>query len=87
VAGEAQGRQRVSVPPESIETGRCYPDARYRVLHVTPVTRDGRVRFKHQEAHPAMVDAWWPGMTSLREFASQAVREVPRGWRPGTDGA
>ena len=75
----------MSVPPESIEVGKCYLDARYRVLHVTHVTRDGRVRFKHQDARPAMVDAWWAGMSSLREFASQTVRQVPCDWSPEAD--
>ncbi len=75
----------MSILPESVEVARCYLDARHRVLHVTHVTLDSRVRFKYQEAHPAMVDAWWAGMLNLREFASEALREVPCDWTPETD--
>jgi hypothetical protein len=65
------------VPPERIAVGMCYLDAHYRVLHVTHVTPDCRVRFRYQEAHPTMPDAWWAGMLNLREFASQTLRQVP----------
>jgi hypothetical protein len=67
----------VSLPPESIEVGKHYLDDRHRLLHVTHVTPDGRVRFKYQDAHPAMFDAWWAGMLNLRDFAAAAVREAP----------
>ena len=73
------------VPPESIEVGKHYLDDRHRLLHVTHVTPDGRARFKYQDAHPAMFDAWWAGMLNLREFAAAAIREVPCDWTPGTD--
>jgi hypothetical protein len=75
----------VSVPPESIKVGKHYLDDRYRLLHVTHVTPDGRVRFKYQDAHPAMVDAWWAGMLNLQEFAAAAIREVPCDWTPEAD--
>jgi hypothetical protein len=72
----------VTIPPESVEVGKCYLDARHRVLHVTHVTLDGRVRFKYQEAHLTTADAWWAGMLNLREFASETVRQVPCDWTP-----
>ena len=75
----------MSIPPETIEAGKCYLDDRRRVLHVTHVTPDGQVRFKYHEAYPAMADAWWAGMLNLRHFAAAAVREVPCEWTPATD--
>jgi hypothetical protein len=72
----------VTIPPESIEVGKCYLDDRRRVLHVTHVTLDSRVRFKYHEVHPTMADAWWAGMLNLRDFAVAAVREVPCDWTP-----
>jgi hypothetical protein len=75
----------VPIPPKSIEVGRCYLDAQHRVLHVTHVTPDGRVRFKHREAYFTKDHAWWVGMLSLPDFASAAVRQVPCDWTPETD--
>ena len=74
----------MSVPPESVEVGRCYLGAQHRILHVTHVTPDGRVRFKYQEAHLTKADAWWVGMLNLREFSSQTIRQVPCDGAPGT---
>ena len=75
----------MTIPPVTIEVGKCYLGAHGRVVHVTHVTPDGRVRFKYKDAHPAMADAWWAGMLSLREFAFEAIRQVPCDWTPETD--
>jgi hypothetical protein len=73
-------KQAMSIPPESIQAGKCYLDDRHRILHVTHVTPDSFVRFKYRDAHLAMADAWWAGMLSLQDFAAAAAREVPCDW-------
>ncbi len=72
----------MSLQPETIEVGKCYLGDRQRLLHVTHVTPDRWVRFRYHEAHPALADAWWAGRLSVREFAAQALREVPCDWTP-----
>jgi hypothetical protein len=74
----------MSIPPESIEVGKCYlaeggRDVRIRrVVHILP---DERVQYEQRtpKSH------WIPGIQERRSFAAMLLREVPCDWAPGTD--
>ncbi len=81
----------MSVPPESIEVGKCYLARGYlaagrrslRVRRVKQIHPDGRVQFEQRRSsvpagHP------WPmsGTMPLDAFALAVEREVPCDWMP-----
>jgi hypothetical protein len=75
----------MSVPPESIEPGKCYlakggkaPRIR-RVLLVLP---DGRVQYEQRSP----TTTWRPGIQYKDVFASMLQREVPCDWSPEAEG-
>ncbi len=77
----------MTIPPESIEVGKCYLVNSAGTLHVRRVTRlipDGRVQYESRTVRVRR--AWRFGMLSLRDFASQAAREVPCDWTPEREG-
>ncbi len=83
------GRAAVSLPPESIEVGKCYlaqgrlvpGRSGLRVRRVVQILPDGRVRFE-QRRGPVPVSGLWPrsGIQDLQAFAAAAEREVPCDW-------
>jgi hypothetical protein len=76
----------MSVPPESIEVGKCYLLERLRVSRVCLVTdlmAGSSVRFEWRDASGSGgVFIWTTGATDLRTFASEVLREVPCEWTP-----
>ncbi len=77
----------MSISSDTIQVGHCYLAQGYRLLQVTHVTPDGRVRFKYRDHRASsMPDTWWAGMLSLREFAATVLREIPCDWPPEADG-
>ena len=78
----------MSLPPESIEVGRCYLVEGRKILHVRQVVRlmpNGWVQYEFRPAHLLNVGAWQPGMQDSRSFAFSSQREVPCDWTPETD--
>ncbi len=76
----------MSLPPKSIEAGKCYLVDGTRALHIRRVMRlmpDGRVQYESRTGRTAKT--WKPGMLPLHDFASQAKHEVPCDWGPGKD--
>ncbi len=80
----------MSIPPGSIEAGKCYlvrtgradqPQGVHRVIRIVP---DGRVQFAHRTG-PARTSGWTVGMQDARSFAYMAVCEVPCTWAPEAD--
>ena len=86
----------MSIPPESIEPGKCYLARSYhsrregypRVRRVTEILLDDRVRFE-QRRGPVAPGRLWPGRYTMKleAFANSAEREVPCDWTPERDGA
>ena len=78
----------MSVPPESIQPGRCFvatTERGQRVRRVTILTREGEVRYKSRAAATASTSGWVESGLPLSAFASQAEREVPCSWTPDAD--
>ncbi len=81
----------MSLPPESIEVGKCYLARGYLdasgnallVRRVTQIHPDGRVRFERRRG-PIPEGRPWPmsGTMRLDAFASSVEREVPCDWMP-----
>jgi hypothetical protein len=77
----------MSLPPESIEEGKCYlADARIypQVRQVLQVHPDGRIQYRSRPLPPAR-DRWAIGVTDRKAFAAAVSREVPCDWTPETD--
>ncbi len=77
----------MSVPPESIEAGKCYLMETGHVRRVMRLMPDGRVQFESRMGHQRNPGAWRSGMQDGRSFALLAEREVPCDWTPETDQA
>ncbi len=74
----------MSVPPESIQVGKCYeaqgPRAKQlrRVIRVLP---DRRVQYESR----GTPSGWRPGVQERRSFALSVEREVSCDWMPKMD--
>ena len=76
----------MSIPPESIQVGRCYLTADGTIRRVISTDSNGRVRY----AERAGAGPWRPGrLRSLKrqDFAAAVVREVPCAGEPEENGA
>ncbi len=86
----------MSIPPESIEVGKCYLARGYhagregylRVRRVMKILPDGRVQFE-QRRGPVAPGHPWPGRNTMKlgVFVNSIEREVPCDWTPETDSA
>ncbi len=77
----------MSLPPESIEEGRCYladRRAHPQVRHVIQVHSDGRIQYRSRPPQPVR-DRWTVGVTDRRAFAAAVSREVSCDWTPEGD--
>lgn len=77
----------MSVPPESIQIGKCYlvnTERGMQVRRVLEMMLGGRVQYEYRR-EPVQPDAPPPRrkLTSLASFAAVALREVPCDWSPG----
>ena len=75
----------MTIPPESIEVGKCYLGDNGKVWRVVRLWPDSRVQFEFRARSRGEARVWKPGMLLLRDFASSAQREVPCDWAPETD--
>jgi hypothetical protein len=81
----------MSVPPESIEAGKCYFVRPYRsgrsggIRRVVRIFSDGRIQFEHRTS-VARPTGWKPGVQDLHSFAAMVEREVPCNWTPESEG-
>ncbi len=77
----------MTIPPESIATGRCYLMETGHVRQVRRLMPDGRVQYEQRPGHQVNTGAWKPGMQEGRSFALLVEREVPCDWTPDVDEA
>jgi hypothetical protein len=78
----------MSLPPESIEPGKCYlleGEHHSWVRLVTHILPSSRIRFESRDATESRAFVWAARMMHLSAFAEAAVREVPCDWVPETD--
>jgi hypothetical protein len=76
----------MSVPPESIEVGKCYLAGSQlgpRVQRVVAILPNRRVQYEWRKRQGRK---WKPGVLDLREFAFGVDREVPCDWTPDQEG-
>ena len=72
----------MTVPPESIEVGKCYlagPQLGPRVQRVAAILPDGRVQYEWRKRER---QKWKPGILDLCEFAFGVDQEVLCDWTP-----
>jgi hypothetical protein len=76
----------VSIPPESLEVGKCYLAKGGRSLRIRRLVQllpDGRVQYEQRSPKTA-----WQMRIQVRDvFASMLQREVPCDWTPEAEGA
>ena len=70
----------MTIPPESIEVGKCYLSNDGRVRRAAKFLPDGRVQFEGRMGHQRNAGAWRSGMQDIRSFAFLIEREVPCDW-------
>lgn len=73
----------MSVPPGSIEAGKCYLTNGSTVRRVVAIHADGRVQYEWRLGHRKK---WKAGILTRREFVAAAEREVSCDWTPEGDG-
>ena len=76
----------MSIPPESIQVGKCYLGDNGRVWRVVSIMPDGRIQFEFRTRSRPDTKVWKPGMLDGSSFAALAQREVPCDWTPEGDG-
>ncbi len=77
----------MSVPPESVEVGKCYLGDNGKVWRIVRLWPDSHVQFEFRARSCGDAKVWKPGMLHLRDFAEAAQREVPCDWTPEADEA
>ncbi len=75
----------MTIPPESVEIGKCYLGDNGKVWRVVRIWPDGRVQFEFRARSRGNAKVWKPGMLDRLTFSASAQREVPCDWTPETD--
>ncbi len=75
----------MTIPPESIQVGKCYLGDNGKVWRVVRIWPDGRVQFEFRARTQGNAKLWKPGMLEGPTFSASALREVPCDWTPATD--
>lgn len=75
----------MTIPPESVEIGKCYLGDNGKVWRVVRIWPDGRVQFEFRARSRGNAKVWKPGMLDAGSFAILAQREIPCDWTPETD--
>ncbi len=75
----------MTIPPYSLEVGRCYLSLSGYVRRITQLMPDGRVLFEARQGHVADAKAWRPGILDRRSFITTTERQVPCDWTPEMD--
>ncbi len=76
----------MTLPPESIEAGKCYLMKTGHLRRVVRLMPDGRIQYEHRPVHQANAKTWKPGMQSHHSFAELIEREIPCDWTPEAEG-
>ena len=76
----------MSVPPESIQIGKCYLTHAGEVRRVLRLLPEDRVHYEARESAVLRAFGWREGVLELAPFAVLVEREVPCDWKPETEG-
>ncbi len=77
----------MTIPPESVEVGRCYLGDSGQVRRVVRLWPDGRVQYETRSRYQRNAKTWKPGLLDGQAFAATVEREVPCDWTPEADEA
>lgn len=72
----------MTVPPESIEIGKCYLTRNGQVARVVNVLSTGRVVYAFRKSTDVDAHVWTGAETDRRSFALLVERAVPCDWMP-----
>jgi hypothetical protein len=75
----------MTVPPESIEVGKCYLTRNDQVVRVMKLLSDGHVIYAFRSSAVAEAFGWTGAQTEIRSFIHLLEREVPCDWTPASD--
>ena len=67
----------MSLPPESIQVGRCYLIEAGQVRRVLAILPDGRVQYEQRAGHRPTWQVRRSGILGMRLFSSSVERPVP----------
>ena len=76
----------MTIPPESVEVGKCYLTDTGLLRRVVRVMPNAKIQYEHRPPRQGDAKTWKPGMQSGRSFADLVEREVPFDWTPERDG-
>ncbi len=76
----------MTVPPESIEVGKCYLTRSGEIRRVLLILPHGPVHYEARRAAILQAFGWHEGVLELALFAALIEREVPCDWTPEADG-
>jgi hypothetical protein len=74
----------MTVPPKSLEVGKCYLTNTHRVWRIVRLMPDGRVLYEHR-SQDAFSENQKPGMLTTLPAEVLIKREVPCDWTPEGD--
>jgi hypothetical protein len=78
----------MSIPPKSIQPGRCYlfqGERGLRLRRVIQILPNGRLQVEDRVG--STNPSWRPRVMNLRSFQASVIREVPCDWTPEMDEA
>ncbi len=73
----------MSLPPVSIEVGKCYLTGSGRVWRIVQIMPDGRIVYEWRSPR-AGAKKWYAGMINAVAAGALIQREVPCEWTPET---
>ena len=75
----------MSIPPGSIQAGKCYLTRNDQVVRVEKLLLDGSVIYAFRSSSVAKVFGWTGAQAEIRSFLHLLEREVPCDWTPEKD--
>jgi hypothetical protein len=76
----------MSVPPESLELGKCYLTRNDQVIRLMKLLSDGQAVYAFRSSTVARMFGWTGATTSLQVLARLIEYEVPCDWTPEREG-
>ena len=72
----------MTVPPKSLEVGKCYLTLSGEVRRVLRILPEGQVHYEARQAAVLTAFGWRAGVLEPTPFAALLDREVPCDWTP-----
>jgi hypothetical protein len=75
----------MTIPPESIQVGKCYLTSDERVVQVMQFLSNGSLSYRFRRADDTPPFHWTGAVASPEVLPFQPLREVPCDWTPEMD--